>query len=236
LNLEELNTINSTFSETLKNSDLQNVSEDLAEALLDSVLQEGILKDIPVIGTVVGLGKTAISIKDHLFLKKIFSFLKGISQVPPEKRREMIDFVNTSANQKIKVGEKLIYILDKCDDFIDAKYIAQLFCAFLEKKISYLEYLQGAGIIQSISNADLEYYLNTDIFKFQIEASSEEQPNEDILPFVNVGICGVGYNPISVDDQDDIDSHERYRVHGGEAVIWVTSIGKLLKEILKIEK
>ena len=88
--MEQLNRIDAPFSETLKKSDLRNVTYDWAETILDSVLHEGILKDISVDGTVVGLGKNAIRIKDNLFLKKLIFFLKGIGKVSPSKKRDMV--------------------------------------------------------------------------------------------------------------------------------------------------
>lgn len=232
--MEELNKIDKSFSETLRNSDLQNITIGLAETFVDSILNDRVLKDIPIVSTIVGFGKTAISIKNSLFLKKIIYFLTEIKQISAEKRKRMIDSINASKNQDIKVGEKLIYILDKCDDYIDAKYISQFFCAFLEEKISYEDFLKGARIIQNIYNGDLKYFLESDISEFQKRASTEEAPDEEIFPFINSGICCFGYDSIKINDQWDHEMMDKYRVEGGEAVIWVTEIGKKLKENLKI--
>lgn len=231
--MEELNNFENSFSETIKNSDLQNVIEGLTETFLDSMLNEGLLKDLPIISSIVGLSKTALSVKNKLFLKKIIFFLTEINHISAEERKLMIDSVNESKKQNVKVGDKLIYILDKCDDYIDAKYIAQFFCAFLEKKISYDEFLRGSRIIQNIFNGDLEYFLSTDLSMFEKSASTEEAPDEDVFPLINVGICGFGYNPINVEDQDDYEMGSRYKVRGGEAIIWVSSIGHKIKSILK---
>jgi hypothetical protein len=234
--LENLNKIDNSLTETIRNSDLQNVSADLAEIVLDSMLSDGVLKDLPIVGSIIGLSKTALNIKDALFLKKIIHFLSELSEISTEQRQEMIDLINKSDKQKIKVGEKLIFILDKCDDFLDAKYIGQFFCGFLENKITYEEFLKGARIIQDIYIGDLEYFLESDITKIEIMASTEEAPDEDTFPLINSGICGFGYNPTRVEDQWDYKMSEKYIVSGGEAVIWITSIGKKLKDILKIEK
>lgn len=146
----------------------------------------------------------------------------------------MIDYIDSREDQKIKVGEKLIFILDKCEDYIDTKYIAQFFCAFLEKKITYDEFLKGSRIIQNIFIGDLEYFLDSDISEFEKEASTEEAPDEDTFPLINIGICGFGYNPINIEDQWDHKMTNKYIVEGGETIIWVTSIGHKLKEIFKL--
>lgn len=60
-----------SLTKTLKSSDLQNVTGNLAEVVLDSTLESGVAKDIPIIGTIIGLGKLSVSVRDSLLLKKI---------------------------------------------------------------------------------------------------------------------------------------------------------------------
>jgi hypothetical protein len=230
--MNELTNIDTSFSETIRNSDLKGVSVDFAENLMDALLKDGLAKDIPIIGTIVGFGQLATNLKDKIFLRKIIHFLSGISHISTQKRQKMIDEVNESKNQKIKVGEKLIYILDKCDDHISAKYVAQLFCAFLDNKISYKDFLKGSRIIQNIFLADLEYFIETDSKNFEYSARAEEIPNEDELPFINAGICGFGYSDTFL---ENVGFGEK-EIRGGDGVVWMTDIGKKLKDILKKEE
>ena len=71
--MSELTTLSNSFEETLKNSDFQNVTISLAEVFTDSLMEEGIAKDIPIIGTIIGFGKTTISIKKAYSLKKLYT-------------------------------------------------------------------------------------------------------------------------------------------------------------------
>ncbi|WP_335964599.1 hypothetical protein [Galbibacter sp. PAP.153] len=74
-----MNKIDKSLTKTIKTSDLQNVSTDLAEVILDSMLDDGILKDIPILGSIVGMGKTASTInkrcsfskKNNLFFDRV---------------------------------------------------------------------------------------------------------------------------------------------------------------------
>ncbi len=149
---------------------------------------------------------------------------------------KMIDSVNESNKHRIKVGEKLIYILDKCDDFIDAKYISQLFCAFLKEEIRYQDFIKGSRIIQNIFIGDLEYFLDNEPSKFARKAHPEEAPDEDEFPLINAGILGFGNNSINIGDQNEWKAEGKFEVRGGEVVIWITVIGEILKKILKKEK
>jgi hypothetical protein len=224
--------IGKSFSDILRNPDLQRLSAEISESIFDSFISDVFLKDLPIIKSIIGIGKTAISIKDKLFIKKIIHFLSDIGHIPYKKRKNMIDSIDVDEKYKVKVGEKLVYILDKCDDYIDARYIAKFFCAFLEKKISYDDFLKGSRIIQNIFIGDLEYFLNNDNVEFEKTTSTEEAPDEDIFALINAGICGFGYSQIRVEDQWDHKSTDRYIVEGGEVDIWITDIGAKLKQYL----
>ncbi|MFA8434267.1 MAG: hypothetical protein ACEPOZ_07100 [Marinifilaceae bacterium] len=67
--MEGMNTIDNSLTETIINFDLQNISANLAEIILDSMLDNGVLKDLPIVSSIVGLSKTALNIKDSIFLK-----------------------------------------------------------------------------------------------------------------------------------------------------------------------
>lgn len=229
--MRQIENIEVSFSETIKSCDLSDVSKEFVENIIDSMMKEGIIKDIPLVGTLFGINNLVLSIKDKLFLKKVIHFLSKINHIPIAKREEMIDAVNSSVDQKVKVGEKLIYILDKCEDHITAKYLAQLFCAFLEHKLSYQDFLRGARIIQNILLQDLEDFLDGSDSKYSFKGRAEEIPSEDDLPLINVGICGFGYN----DPRLEKNYFGEKEIQGGDAVIWITDIGKKLKKILHKE-
>lgn len=227
--------IDKSLSETIRNSNLQKVTVGLAETALDSVLDDGILRDLPIIGTLVGLGKATVNIKNQLFLKKVIHFLYELRDVPVQARMKMIDRVDNGQKYRIRVGEQLNYILDKCNDHLHAEYLAQFFRAYLTEKISYSDFLKGGVIIQNVFTEDLEYFLTTEKEQFNVQASPAEAPHEEHFPLINVGILGFGYNPIRVENQWDHEMSEEYIVRGGEAVIWTTSIGDKLKEHLKVK-
>jgi len=66
-----IKTLSKSFEQTLKNCDLQNASISLSEVFADSLMEDSIAKEIPIIGTVISLGKATLGIKESLFLKKI---------------------------------------------------------------------------------------------------------------------------------------------------------------------
>lgn len=229
------NILDKSLSETLGHSDLEKLTVDISESILDSAMENGVLKDIPILGSLIGLIKTTSSVKNHLFLKKVIHFLFGLKDIPSQSRDRMISKIEKDTKYKIKVGEQLNYFLDRCNDHLYAQYLAQFFKAFIEEKITYDDFLRGGNIILNIFLDDLEQFLkDKDRLDFY-DASPEESPSEDDFPLINVGILCFGSNPINVVDEYDHEINQAYKVEGGETIIWTTSIGKKLKEHLFIE-
>lgn len=234
LYMNGLNDMSSSLEATIKDTDLQNVTLDLAESFADSILKDGLLKDIPIFGTIVGLTKSSLNLRDRLFLKKLIHFLTGLNTIEQAVRHKMISDIDSSSKFKIRVGEKLLYILDKCDDHIAATRIAKLFSSFLKRTISYAEFLMASAIVDRIFVEDLESFIT--ISKDEIE--KVQRFNDDPLSefqhrLINVGICASSIDKINVSDQDDWKAREKYVVEGGEANIYITEIGYIIKKELQ---
>ncbi len=99
--------------DTLRQSDLTNIAEDATEIALDQIVDEGLLQNIPVVSTLTRLIKTDVTIRDHQFAKKLLNFLSSLSDVPPEKRKEMIDRLEADPNYRQRVGDSIILLLER---------------------------------------------------------------------------------------------------------------------------
>ena len=71
----------------------------------------------------------------------------------------MIKRINESDSYKTKVGEKLIFILEKADDLVKAQLIGQLFNAVLENQLGYSMFLRCSEAINNTFESDLLWFL-----------------------------------------------------------------------------
>lgn len=226
----EINSLSNSLEETLKDSDLQSVTTELAEAFTDTLLSEGVLRDIPVIGTIVGLTKASLNLNDRLLIKKLIYFLSELQDIGIEKRQKLISSIEQSDKHKIRVGEKLLYIIDKCEDHITSKYVAILFSAFLNEEISYQDFLRGSTIIQKLLIQDLEQFLETETKELERKITQWDKGLSDFEnSLITVGICSTYTDPVSVRDQDDYKMSNKYVVDGGDLHVYLTDIGYTLK-------
>lgn len=237
--MSELNKLSNSFSQTLKDSDLQNATIGLAEIFSDSLIEDGIAKDIPIIGTVIGLGKASMGIKEILFLKKIIYFIVELKNISATKRHKMIDRIDNSGRFRTKVGEKLLYIIDKCEDFEKSQIIALLFSAFLSERISYDEFLRASHIVDQVILEDLKWFVesgweNEDGWKYRVEDREDHLTLEEAGNIATSGLFELVSPDVMVRDQDDWKrASEPYIVEGSELTVRISDIGKKIKDILK---
>lgn len=232
--MNEIKKLSNSLEQTLKDSDLQSVTIDLAETFSDTLLNDGLLRDIPIIGTIVGLTKTAISLNDRLLIKKLIYFISELNDIDQTRREKLISEIDKSETQKIKVGEKLLYIIDKSDDHYTAKYIAVLFKAFLNEEINYSQFLRCSAIIQKLLIQDLEQFIDTEIKHIETSITQYDKGISDFQnSLITSGICATETERVSVRDQDDYKMSDKYMVEGGDLIIYFTEIGHTLKKVLR---
>ena len=232
--MSEINTLSNSLEKTIKDSNLLVVTTNLAESLSDSILDEGLFRDIPILSSLLGLIKTSINVSDRLFLKKTIYFLTELSSINPESRKKQIEKIENSKSYQVKFGEKLLYIIDKCDDHVSAKYISKLFCAFLNEKLTYQEFLRSSTIVQNVFIDDLLKLCETKSEFIEKEIQPDEALTDYYVSLINAGILAMGTNSITISDQWDWKrGDEKYIVEGDGMLIYFTEIGYKIKTIFK---
>lgn len=223
---QEISHIQSAFDATLRDANLESITENVTELSIDSLLKDGILKEVPIVSTMVSLVKLGANVQDRLFLKKIVSFMAGLNEISPEERRRMIDKIDAPGKQRIKVGEKLLYVIDACNDHESSELVAHLFKVFVEEKITYDEFLQGSNILNKITGQDFRWFLSN---------ARNYMSAEDVGSLISSGLFDLYYEPVNVrvKDQDDykmVAYEDKYKteVDGGEMKVTISQVGKII--------
>jgi hypothetical protein len=226
----DINELASSLQKTIVSNGIEELALDLGEPSIDTLIQSGLLNEIPILATLIGVGKTIASVRDLLFLKKIIYFLSSLDKVPVSEREMVIKQIESSNEYSTRVGEKLLFIIDKCDDPKSAELVAKLFSALLKKEITYTEFLKSSRIVNDV-------YI-TDLKKFVLNERDFHYRAEDVSELLSSGLFDIEMEPVDVQvsDQDDHKrSNEKYqtRVDGGTLLADISSIGKKIKTILK---
>ena len=199
---------------------------DVAEYSIDEVFNNEIIKQISIVKTVIGAMQTGINIHDRLFLKKIVAFLVGINHISEKQRKKVIDKINSSKKYRMKVGEKLLYIIDKCDDYINAENIAKLFSAMVKGDISYEQYLEASRIISRISMNELKLFMKSyDSSSLSYEAIKLLHTGLVFVDTEKPEVEIVKHKPADWDDPPEYYSSE---TSGGETTPYSTQVGDVV--------
>ncbi len=214
-----------TLGESIISENLTKLTKDLLEVGLDSFLENGILRDIPIIGSFSSIAKIGIGIRDKIFAKKILMFLFEIKDIPFEKRKEFTDKINSNSEYSSKVGETILLIIDKLDDIKKAELIGKLFVYSINGIINYKTFLRLSIIIERCFLEDLsklELYYNGKQKQLEV---IDKHILYNLGLLINLGIDGTTYlfNP----DEE---------IPKKEIVFKISEYGRLIVELLLQKK
>ena len=137
------------------NEKLVSLSANLGEAALDSVISDGIFKDIPILGTVISVGKIGYTIVDSWNIGKIIKFINNLDL---KNENDINDFKEKYFKDKdyVKIGEKIFSILERSHDEIKIKWLAKCFRQFLDRKLNKDDFMRLMSIINNAYVSDVE--------------------------------------------------------------------------------
>lgn len=138
--------------------DLKDITRDDIEILIDMSIDDGLLKDIPIIGNLFSVINISQKIKDWFFYKKIHKFLFSLASIENEKRTKFIEQIGNS-NDKKKIGEELIFMIERLDHIEKSLYLGILFKAYILEEINYYKFTFLANVIDRIFISDLNNFL-----------------------------------------------------------------------------
>lgn len=144
----EERSLSKAFADSLKEDTVSCIGE-YAEIGLDAVMEDGLLKDIPIVSTAIALYKIGGSIKERHNLKKLVIFVKELGNgIVDEQKRQSYQKKFTT-NEKFR-NQELEYILILIDRYIGSdkpRMLAKLYLAYLDEIIIWEEFTMFAEIV-----------------------------------------------------------------------------------------
>ncbi len=138
---------------TVASAKLADVVFDAAEVALDENLADGVLKELPIVGTVVKLVHAGQSISEALFVRKLLRFLTELQGVPTEERKKLLEEYPDSSEKQRVLGENLLLALERLDDVEKPKILARFFTAYIRSEIDYMTFTRLARSLERFNLA-----------------------------------------------------------------------------------
>lgn len=207
--------MNQNLSKDLVNSIVSsNASQvyiDIGEALLDTKINDEIIKNIPILSTIYNLSKAFISISDKLFLKKVMSFLYELKSIDKDKIENFKLKMDSDDKFQNKVGEQLIFIIDKCEDDEKSVIVGKIFKAYLNEEITYEDFLMLSKSIELLGIWDINEFKTNKYWDFSWSGN-----------LIAAGLLS----------QELIRGDERYDSYEYKIDVRISQLGEKLKNIL----
>ncbi len=146
----------SNLLDTLKDADALSLIGDIGEVAIDNFLEDGPLKDIPILGTILKLYQAGIGINGYLFTKKLLSFLSNVKNIPEEERNSFFERINKDPQFKKKIGDHLLLIIERMDDIQKPLLLTRAFYAYIKQDINYETFQRLTTTIDRVFLPDLE--------------------------------------------------------------------------------
>lgn len=143
-----------------------SIAIDAAEIGLDSILEDGLLKDIPFVSTVVGLYKIGKSIRERYYFDKLYKFIQALNagastEEEREKYRSKILEDQKIRNKEI---EYLLVLIDRYIGIDKSRYLAVIYLSYLDGNISWLDVCKYAEVIDRFLPGDFELLKSSGAF------------------------------------------------------------------------
>lgn len=137
---------------------LGSLAADCAELGLDSILDDGIVKDIPILGTIIKAAKIGLNIRDRIYVKKIYNFLAQVGRTTQEQRDE---FVRKYCDNVKRFEETVLLILEQTDRFEKTSLVGKIFRACILDEISYKDALRLSEMVNRGFWGDIQEIIET---------------------------------------------------------------------------
>lgn len=153
-----MNELVPAFESSMFDSPLANIGMDFLELGIDSVLQDGLLKDIPIVGTIVSAGRFAQNVHDRNLLRQTLAFMQeykqsGVASAKVEQHR--LELREKPKMMEAELGRILI-LLNKNIDLIKSVYEARFYASFHAGQISWDDFCELCDITDRLFVSDVE--------------------------------------------------------------------------------
>lgn len=169
------------FAQALFSTELADIAEDFAELGVDSLFDNPVLKEIPLVKTAVSILKLSVSIKDRFEIKKQLAFIQQVnsgvaSTGAVNKRRKA--YQNREKWYYDEAELSVVY-LSRHTRLEKVKIQAELYLDYINGVVDADEYLERLDVLDSLMLSDVPLLL--DIYEEQADFSKSSEDFQEKL-------------------------------------------------------
>lgn len=156
------------FETSLFNPTLSDACIDITELGIDSILDECVYKNIPIVSILIGVGKTAQNIHDRNLLRQTIKFINTFNEKKISSKQ--LERYRTHLNDNPQFTEeelgRVIILLNSNIDLKKSELLAKFYRSYVNEEIDWDQFIELSDVISKIFIADIQLLYN--IFNHQV--------------------------------------------------------------------
>lgn len=131
--------------------------EDILEVSVDTILNEGVLRDIPIVGVVNAICKTGLRIREKHLVKETLLFVKALNEgtVSKEKIKRHKEILDSNPKMADKELERILLIIDSHISNEQSIRLGHFYRAYINGAISWDKFSELSQANQRIFEEDV---------------------------------------------------------------------------------
>lgn len=172
-------------------------------------MNEGILKEIPIVNTIVGVLKIGKNVHDRNLLKQTLTFINEFNnnKISHDKLKQ---YKITIENNPKRCEEELGRILLLLNNFIDKEksiMLAKIFKAYIEKIINWNEFWEYSEIINRLFIQDIN--LSNMIYDGRVTDTTNRGDLYRVERLNSLGIIGISFKSTRITTINGVQQENR---------------------------
>lgn len=166
-NNEDNNLLDNISNEIVSTS--IDLATDYAELSIDEIIGEA-FAEVPIIKTLLAIGKIGINIKEKRFIKKLLVFLKEFhsGNVDPNELEKFKQKFNSDNKYRDKVTEHIVVFVDSFLQIEKSKIFAKLFHGYINSNYNWEYFSDLSAALEASQPGTLRYLQELAISNFEV--------------------------------------------------------------------
>lgn len=155
------------------------------------IIDSGIFDNIPGLGVIISTGRSLMSIRDRLFIKKFVKFLQEFNSIPIDdsKRSKFREKFQEDESYRIEITECLISYIDDFKRLEKTEILARLFAEYLKGTFSWDHFLNLVDLLSKINISNLMRVPQIDTKEGKEVKSFDEQQSSVEADMISSGLA-----------------------------------------------
>lgn len=115
-----------------------DLAQDYTELALDSFLDPGLLKDVPLVGTALKFGQSVLAVRNLIMARNYYIFISELrkNKKTDQQLQEHLRELEKDPEKLRKEIEMLLIYIERYQEEEKTKYMANVYCAYLDHTLS----------------------------------------------------------------------------------------------------